>query len=90
MLQETYSEEVLKIIKNIGNDCSTRFKNIQISLIKPAAECTASPLAHIINTQLSKQTFVKKWKMSHKKMTKLKDLSALSKVYSEAATRGNL
>ena len=63
MLQETYSEEVLKIIKNIGNDCSTRFKNIQISLIKPAA----SPLAHIINTQLSKQTFVKKWKMSHTK-----------------------
>ena len=67
MLQESYSEEVLKIIKNIGNDCSTRFKNIQISLIKPAAECTASPLAHIINTQLSKQTFVKKWKMSHTK-----------------------
>lgn len=62
MLQETYTEEVLKIIKNIGNDCSTRFKNIQISLIKPAAECIASPLAHIINTQLSKQTFVKKWK----------------------------
>ena len=48
MLQETYSEEALKIIKNIGNDCSTRFKNIQISLIKPAAKCIAPPLARII------------------------------------------
>ena len=50
------------MIKNIRKYCSTGFDNIPISLIKPVAEYIASPLAHIKNTQISKQTFVKIWK----------------------------
>ena len=36
--------------------------NIPISSIKPVAEHITSPVAHIVDIQISKQTFVKKWK----------------------------
>ena len=55
--QQTNSEEVLKIVKNIRNDYSNGFGDTQISLIKHVAEYIVSPLVHKINTQISKQTF---------------------------------
>ena len=41
--------------------------NISISLIKPVAEYIASSLTHVINSQILKQKFVKKWEMSYTK-----------------------
>ena len=41
--------------------------NISISLIKPVAEYIASSFTHVINSQILKQKFVKKWEMSYTK-----------------------
>ena len=55
-------QQVLKIIKK-----SLMIDNISISLIKPVAEYIASSLTHVINSQILKQKFVKKWEMSYTK-----------------------
>ena len=63
-LQTTNYDEVLKIIKSLRNDCSTRYDNIPIFLIKPVAEYHSSPLTFIINNQILTRTFSKNWKVS--------------------------
>ena len=57
-LQTTNSDEGLKIIKSLRNDCSTGYDYIPIFLIKPVAECILSPLA--FNNQTLTRTFSKK------------------------------
>ena len=63
-LQKTNSNEVLKTIKSLCNDCSTWYDNIPIFLIKPVAEYVSCPPAFIINNQILTRTFSKKWKIS--------------------------
>ena len=63
-LQTTNSDEVLKIIKSLRNDCSTGYYNSLIFLIKSYAEYISSPVAFIINNQVLTRTFSKMWKIS--------------------------
>ena len=55
MLEQINSVKILKLIKNMGNNCSTGFDNIRISLIKLVVEYVSSPLTHTKNTQVLKQ-----------------------------------
>ena len=63
-LQTANSNEVLKIIKSLRNDCSTGYDNIPIFLIKSVAEYILSPQGFIINNQILTRAFSKNWKIS--------------------------
>ena len=60
MLEQINSVEILKLIKNMGNNCSTGFDNIRISLIKLVVEYVSSPLTHTKHSSF--ETVVNKWK----------------------------
>ena len=63
-LHTTNSDEVLKIIKSLRNNCSTGYDDIPIFLIKQYLNTSHHLLAFIINNQILTRTFSKKRKIS--------------------------
>ena len=62
--KQKYSDEELTILKIYVNDCFTGFNGILIFALKPVSEHIASPVAHIKNTRILRQKFVKKMEKS--------------------------
>ena len=63
-LQQTNADEVVKAVKRLRNDCSTRYDNIPLFFMKPVAEYAASPIAFIINNFIDCKTFQDQWKVA--------------------------
>lgn len=61
MKRATYYD-IRKELTNLRNDCSTGFDTIPAKFIKPVAEYLASPLTHVVNNCIKKQSFPKLWK----------------------------
>ena len=93
-LRKATYDEVLKCLKLLRNDCSTGYDNMQVSLIKPVAEYTTSPLTCLINNLIEQSKFPDQWRIARisslpkvTNLTELKDyrpisiLAILSKVY---------
>ncbi len=60
--REVTHREVLNEIKYLRSDCSTGPDNIPCQFIKLVADHLASPVTHIINNCIAKQTFPLLWK----------------------------
>ena len=63
-LRKAAYSEVLKCLKSLPNDCSTRYDNFLVSFIKPVAEYIASPLTFLINNLTKESEFPDQWKIA--------------------------
>ena len=57
-------DEVQKIILNLRNDCSSGHDNIPVKSLTPVVDQITSPIVHIINTSVDKETFRESWKVA--------------------------
>ena len=60
-LQKVTYNDILKSLKSLRNDCSTRYDNIPVSFIVPIAKYIASPLTFIINNLTEESKFLDQW-----------------------------
>ena len=93
-LQKVTYNDILKSLKSLRNDYSTRYNNIPVSFIVPIAKYIASPLTFIINNLTEESKFPDQWTIARispkpevPKPIELKDyrpisiLPVLSKLY---------
>ena len=84
-LQKVTCNDVLKSLKSLRNDWSTRYDNIPVSFIKPITEYITSPLTFIINNWIEELNFQDQWKIAlispipkNTSLTELKDYRSIS------------
>lgn len=62
-LRPVTPNEVLLVMKSLKTDCSTGYDCIPARFIKLVPDVLCTPLAHIINSSINKETFSSPWKI---------------------------